>query len=152
MSAIHMRWHRCCVSNTALCVLVALTGCRRSDTVSVTGQIALNGTALPTGTIALSPIEKTAGPSVGCEIVDGRYHLSADRGPLRGGKYRVEIRSIDPDSGSTSDPRSGGKFPVFRDRVPATYNSASQLTLSVPSDAANIQQDFNLDSRAGKQQ
>jgi hypothetical protein len=136
-----------CASSIAFAGLV---GCGRSPTVPMAGKITLEGIALPTGTIALTPIDNTVGPSVGCEIVEGRYSIAADRGPLRGGKYRVEIRSIDPDSGSTSDPRGGGRFPVFQDRVPAAYNSASQLTLSVPSDAASVQQDFNLDSRAGK--
>lgn len=148
MNVICLRWHLCCVWSVTLCALAASTGCRRSDTVSVTGQIALDGAALPTGTIVFTPIEKTAGPSVGCEIVDGRYSISADRGPLRGAKYRVEIRSIDPASGSTKDPRSGGVYPVFRDRIPIAYNSASQLTLAVPEDAVNVQQDFSLDSRA----
>jgi hypothetical protein len=149
MSGIHTRWHHCCLWSIAVCALVMLTGCRRSDTVSVTGQITLNGVTLPTGAISLMPIEKTAGPSVGCEIVEGHYNISATRGPLRGGKYRVEIRSIDLESGSTAQ-RDGGPLPVFQDRVPTAYNSASQLTLSVPSDATSVQQDFNLDSRAGK--
>jgi hypothetical protein len=148
MNRVSLRRQRSCVWSVTLCALAASTGCRRSDTVSVTGQITLDGTALPTGTIVFTPIEKTAGPSVGCEIVDGRYSISADRGPLRGAKYRVEIRSIDPASGSTKDPRSGGVYPVFRDRVPTAYNAASQLMLAVPDEAANVQQDFDLDSRA----
>lgn len=138
-----------CVWGIALCVLTAVAGCRRSDTVSVTGHIVLDDAALPTGTVVFAPIEKTAGPSVGCAVVEGCYNMPADRGPLRGGKYRVEIRSIDSDSGSTKDPRSG-TLPVFRDRVPTKYNSMSQLTLSVPNDVADVQQDFSLDSRAGK--
>lgn len=129
-------------------MLVALTGCRRSDTVSLTGQISLDGKNLPTGTVVFTPIENTAGPSVGCDIAEGRYSIAADRGPRRGGKYRVEIRSIDPASSSTTGGDEMSR--IFRDRVPAMYNSASQLTLAVPEDAASVQQDFNLDSRAGK--
>jgi hypothetical protein len=150
MNTIYSRWHRHWVWSILLCTLVAAAGCRRSDTVSVAGQVTLDAAALSTGTIAMVPTDKNAGPSVGCEIVDGRYSIPAARGPLRGVKYRVEIQSIDPASGSTKDPRSGGRFPVFHDRVPAAYNSASQLTLSVPDDAANLQQDFNLDSRGRK--
>jgi hypothetical protein len=81
---------------------------------------------------------------VGAEIVQGRYEIPAIKGPRRGVKYRVEIRSLDPASGSKTDPLSGGTFPVYRDRVPPNYNSASQLTLSVPTDAAKVQQDFEL--------
>jgi hypothetical protein len=149
MSTICMRWRPTCILSIALCALTAATGCRRSDTVSASGHVTLDGAALPTGTIAMIPSDKNAGPSVGCEIVEGRYSIPAARGPLRGAKYRVEIRSVDPASGSTKDPLSG-TYPVFRDRVPAAYNAASQLTLSVPDDAANLEQDFNLDSRARK--
>lgn len=150
MNTIGSRWYLCSVGSIALCLLIASHGCRRTDTVSVTGKIALDGAALPTGNLVLIPMDTRAGPSVGCAIVEGRYSIPADRGPRRGVMYRVEIRSIDPASGSTTDPRSGGVYPVFRDRVPAKYNSASQLTLSVPDDAANVQQDFDLDNQAGK--
>ena len=131
-----------------VCALAAAPGCRRSDTVSVSGQVTLDGAALPTGTIAVIPVDKNVGPSVGSEILQGRYEIPAAKGPLRGEKYRVEIRSIDTGSGSIKDPLSGGVFPVFQDRVPPAYNSESQLTLSVPADAsARIQQDFTLQSK-----
>lgn len=150
MNTIGSRWHLCCVGSIALCSLIASTGCRRSDTVSVNGQLALDGVALPSGNLVLIPMNANAGPSVGCAIVEGRYSIPADRGPRRGVKYRVEIRSIDPDSGSTADPRSGGESPVFRDRVPAAYNSESQLDLVIPEDSTGLQKDFDLNSRAGK--
>jgi hypothetical protein len=125
-----------CASSIAL---AGLAGCGRSPTLPMSGKITLEGVALPTGTIALTPIDKTAGPSVGSEIVDGCYSIQADRGPLRGGNYRVEIRSIDPKSASMTDP-----MPIFRDRVPARYNSASQLTLPIPSEASSVRQDYDL--------
>jgi hypothetical protein len=145
MNASCMRWRLLLLaSSIAVC---ALTGCRRSDTVPMTGQITLDGAALPTGNVVLIPMDKNAGPSVGCAIVEGRYSIPADRGPLRGAKYRVEIRSIDPASGSTKDPLSGGAYPVFRDRVTAAYNSESKLDLAVPEDSRGLQKDFDLNSR-----
>jgi hypothetical protein len=135
--------HRCLWHFIVLCALAATAGCRRSDTVAVNGQVTLDGTALSSGTIMMIPINKNAGPSIGCEIVDGRYNVPASRGPLRGTKYRVEIRSIDPDSGSKKNPLSG-TFPVFLDRVPAAYNSRSQLELVVPEDASRLENDFQL--------
>jgi hypothetical protein len=128
-----------CASSIAFAGLV---GCGQRPTLPMSGKIALDGVALPTGTIALTPIDKTAGPSVGSEIVDGCYNIQADRGPLRGGNYRVEIRSIDPNSASMKDP-----IPIFRDRVPARYNSASQLTLAIPSEASSVRRDYDLESR-----
>jgi hypothetical protein len=144
MSIIRLRW------SLLLCVSIitvsALAGCRRSNTVSMAGQITLDGVALPTGTIVLIPMAKDSGPSVGCAIVDGRYAIPADRGPWRGVKYRIEIRSIDPASGSTKNPLSRGR-PVFEDRVPPMYNSESQLELAVPEDSSGIQKDFQLQGK-----
>jgi hypothetical protein len=127
----------------ALCsAFVVAVGCGRSPTVPLAGEITLDGAALPTGAIVLIPLDGKAGPSVGCGIVDGSYSIPADRGPLRGGKYRVEIRSIDPNSASMKDP-----FPIFRDRVPAAYNSQSQLELTIPADCSSVQKDFPLQSQ-----
>lgn len=142
-----MRCHLFCLVSIALCILATATGCRRSDTISLTGQITLDGTALPTGNIVLIPMNKNSGPSVGCAIVEGCYSIPSDRGPLRGVKYRVEIRSIDPTSGSKSDPLSGGRYPVFRDRVPATFNSQSQLELAIPDDTTRLEKDFQLQGK-----
>jgi hypothetical protein len=145
MNASYMRWNVLFLaSSIALC---AATGCRRSDAVSVTGQITLDGVVLPTGDVALIPIDKNTGPSVGCAIVDGRYSIPADRGAVRGAKYRVEIRSIDPASGSMKDHLGGGAYPVFRDRVPVAYNSESKLDLAIPEDSRGVQKDFDLKSR-----
>jgi hypothetical protein len=146
MNTINVPLHRSCVFCVLLYALAAAVGCRRSDTVAISGKVALDRAALPTGTIVMIAKDKNRGPSVGCEIVEGRYNISADRGPRRGAAYRVEIRSIDPASGSTTDARSG-TFPVFRDRVPAAYNSQSTLELIVPEDCTGLQKDFQLQSR-----
>jgi len=110
------------------------------------GQVTLDGAALPSGEIVLIPMQTNAGPTVGAGISDeGRYEMPASHGPRRGGKYRVEIRSIDPSSGSTKHPLSRGK-PVFLDRIPVEYNAESRLELSIPDDASDFQHDFNLTS------
>jgi hypothetical protein len=138
------RWMLFCVLGVAF---GAVVGCGRSDTVSLAGNVSLDGRALPTGTIELIPMDRQSGPAVGGELSEGRYQIPADHGPRRGVKYRVEIRSIDPASASTTHPLSRGR-PVCLDRVPPAYNSESQLTLSVPIDAGNLQQDFELQSKA----
>jgi hypothetical protein len=139
MNTTCIRWLlQLCVSGS---VVVLAAGCGRSPTVPMAGQITLDGAALPTGTIVLTTLDGTPGPSVGCGIVDGRYSIPADRGPLRGVKYHVEIRSIDPNSASMKDP-----IPIFRDRVPAAYNSKSQLELAIPNDSTGVEKDFQLRS------
>ena len=138
--------HLFCALSIAFCVLAVAPGCQPSNKISVTGQVTLDGAALPTGTMTLIPMDKNSGPSVGCEIVDSRYNIPSDHGPLRGAKYRVEIRSMDLSSGSTNHPLSGGTYPVYRDRVPPAYNSESQLELLIPADVANFEHDFQLQS------
>jgi hypothetical protein len=133
----------------------AATGCRQRSTVPLSGNILLDARPLSTGTITLIPIDRAAGPSVGANIADGRYEVPAAKGPLKGQTYRVEIRSVDPASASTNKPNSQGLLQeplnlmkaVFKDRIPAAYNTKSQLTLSIPADAAVLQKDFELKSR-----
>ena len=149
MSNFSMRGHLLCALSVAFCALLTASGCQRSEKISMAGKITLDGVALPTGSISMIPLEK--GPSVGSEIVAGTYNIPTDHGPLRGAKYRVEIRSLDVSSGSTKNPLSGGTFPVYEDRVPPAYNSKSQLELSVPEDADDLlQEDFELQSQPGK--
>jgi hypothetical protein len=144
MSIRRTRWLLLfCAASVVFCMLA---GCKRSNTVSLSGTVTLDGTALPTGTISLIPMDKEGGPGVGSGLSDGRYQIPAEHGPRRGVKYRVEIRSVDPSSGSTSNPLSGGLV-VYSDRVPPAYNSESTLTLAVPDDAGNLQKDFNLQTK-----
>ena len=146
-----IRGHLLCALSIAFCVLAAAPGCRRSDTVSVSGKVTLDGDALPNGSMVLIPKDRGSGPSVGCAIVEGHYSIPADHGPRRGVKYRVEIHSMYSVAGSTKetkDPLTGGNFPVVQDRVPPAYHSQSQLEMAVPVDAANVRQDFELQSKS----
>jgi hypothetical protein len=129
----------------AAVTLTSAGGCGRSDTVSIRGNVTLDTKLLATGDIEFVPDKGTGGPTVGGEIVDGTYDLPAIRGPRRGGKYRVEIRSLDRKSGSTTHPLSRGKM-VFSDLIPPAYNTESQLTVSVPEDASDVEKDFDLQS------
>ncbi len=127
--------------------LVVLAGCGESSTASITGQVTLDGKALATGDIELIPERDTGGPTVGGSVMEGRFDIPAIRGPKRGGKYRIEIRSLDANSGSTSHHLSRGKA-VYSDRIPSIYNSESKLSVAVPLDVSSIQQDFDLQSKA----
>jgi len=146
MSVSSAPWRQLQGMTCIMCALAAISGCGRSATVPMAGQVTLDGAALPSGEIVLIPMQTNAGPTVGAGISDeGRYEMPASHGPRRGGKYRVEIRSIDPSSGSTKHPLSRGK-PVFLDRIPVEYNAESRLELSIPDDASDFQHDFNLTS------
>jgi hypothetical protein len=76
MSKLRRRWHLCCVSSIILCSLAAVSGRRRSDTVSASGKITLDGAALPTGMIAVIPLAKNAGPRWGARLSKGAMSLS----------------------------------------------------------------------------
>ena len=128
----------------ACVTVVATLGCSQSPTVPIAGRITLDGTPLPSGDIVLIPTQANGGPSIGGSITsDGTYNIPASQGPRRGGKYRVEIRSLDPESGSTKHPLSGTQ-PVYLDRVPTAYNANSELEITVPEDVKRLQQDFDL--------
>ena len=63
---------------------------RKGSGPTVTGTVRLDGQLLPTGSIALIPVEGTPGPGGGGEIKEGKYTIKQG---LRAGRYRVEIRS-----------------------------------------------------------
>jgi hypothetical protein len=105
-AARSLRAHRCdrralTVTNARRAALVAggllALGClvlvlwlREGSGPTVTGTVRLDGQLLPTGSIALIPVEGTPGPGGGGEIKEGKYTIKQG---LRAGRYRFEIRS-----------------------------------------------------------
>ena len=139
---------------TAL-ALTSAVGCKRSETVAMSGAITLNAKPVPSGTLVLTPLEAGAGPSTGTSIENGRYDIAADRGPRRNKKYRVEISSIEtPNSNSGTgnigeDQLAGlkasqGEQRVFAELIPAIYNSESTLEITVPNNVSRFEYDFQL--------
>jgi len=117
----------------AILAALFLTGCPTLETgeykdkrMAVKGTVTLDGKPLPTGTIALLATQEGQRPSGG-PIVDGKYDISVDQGP-NAGKYRVEIRSLQPTGKKVADPDMGGMIDVMAEKLPPRYHDKSILT------------------------
>ena len=110
---------------------------------AVSGNVTLDGSPIPEGSINFYPTGASKGPSAGGEIHDGTYALAARQGPVVGA-CRVEIRATRKTGQKTS---FGTKVAdVVHQYVPAKYNTQSELTAEVAADGPN-QFDFSLSSR-----
>ena len=74
-----------------------VTGCHSSDglpRVEVRGKVAYEGVLVKRGMIVFRPANKSKGPAAGTAIVDGRFLLTADKGPTAG-PHEVELKIVD---------------------------------------------------------
>jgi len=124
--------------------LVVLTGCNAGLTsrAPVQGRVTFDGQPVDNGAIAFLPLGngQDAQFRAGAPIVDGKYNVTADRGPSPG-KYRVEIywnkktgKKISNDPPNTID--------ETKQVLPARYNTKSDLTVDVQPGRNTL--DFNL--------
>jgi hypothetical protein len=80
-----------------IAVLVLVPGCHRSDGLSrveVRGKVAYEGLPVKHGMIVFRPANKSKGPAAGTAILDGKFLLTADKGPMVG-RHQVEIKIVD---------------------------------------------------------
>jgi len=136
---------------SCLTVLMAgsclLTGCGRDPHArqGVTGTVIFQGTPLDQGRIQFVPAT-TAGPTeAGATIENGKYTVPADPG-LVPGSYKVSIFSYDKTGAKvqSSDLPGDPGATQFRERIPAKYNTATELTAEIKADGKNVA-DFKLE-------
>ena len=80
-----------------IAVLVGVSDCHRSgglSRVEVRGNVTYEGSPVKHGMIVFRPANKSKGPSGGTAIVDGKFLLSADKGPIPG-PHEVELKIVD---------------------------------------------------------
>lgn len=138
---------------TSLLLSIAIAGCGGSDgppRVAVRGTVTFDGQPLDRGSIEFIPTAGTHGPMAAAEIVDGKYDLDDDLGPVVG-KLRVEIHSIAEPSFALDDPREFAAHKprissVAPDRIPPTFNRQSILTATTSESGENTF-DFTLTSK-----
>lgn len=101
----------------------------------VSGMVRLSGQPLDDGAIEFSPLTPAAAGETdtksGAPIVQGKYTIPRQNGLLPG-KYRVRITAGTPTQGPKPGELpgpSGG--PPAKERVPAKYNTASELEVTV---------------------
>jgi hypothetical protein len=131
----------------ALCgVLSLLTGCGSNvgGNVAVSGNVTYDGEPLKTGQVVFEP--RGPGRMAIGQLVDGRYSIAAERGPLPGG-YVVRITASRPSGETASAGPTGGNElrEVYEQFVPAKYNDGSELSIDIESQPS-VTHDFDLHS------
>lgn len=95
--------------------------------VAVSGRVTFKNAPLEAGLISFHAYdERTTGPPVAGAVVEaGRYAVATEAG-IAPGKYRVQIRSLEPATGGEN-----GSTPPARERIPASFNDRSGLVIEV---------------------
>jgi hypothetical protein len=123
--------------------LAAFVGCSDGpQRMPVKGTVKLDGQPLATGSLLMTPLKK--GPVAGCDIKDGRFEMSSERGPGPG-EYRVEITAYRPTGKKVYDSDFNASTETLEPIVPARYNTASELTATVSAETEN---EFKFDLKS----
>ncbi len=139
---------RICYCTLLACMLITCASCAKSDwRQSASGQVTIDGRPIDKGSIMFLPLDgesiKTGGP-----IVNGRYDIPAEKGPVSG-KHRV-LCFWEKDTGKTYvDRDSGDVYPVRKEGLPRIYQS-EKSPLEVEFSPKVKTYDFQLKSDADK--
>jgi hypothetical protein len=143
----------CHIRMAMLLMVLACLGCGAGnplDLQAVSGSVTLDGKPLEQGSIQFVPQDNAAGLLSGALITAGTYSIPQDKG-LPPGKYTVRISSAAADrssSASSGPPGAESRVPA-KERIPARYNSQSQLAAEVTAEGDNTF-DFPLTNAATK--
>ncbi|WP_157369279.1 hypothetical protein [Zavarzinella formosa] len=125
----------------------AFSGCGKEGppTAEVSGVVMLDGVPVPEGSITFTPVEGTLGATAGGVIKNGKYQISADKGPGIG-KNKVSINYPKETGKRVPDASSPGKDRTeVTEAIPAKYNSASTLVHPITTGKNTL--DFDLKSK-----
>lgn len=116
--------------------LVMFAGCSGTGPVPVEGVVTFDSKPLEGATVMFRPAQGR--PSVGKTDAAGRYRLryTSERDGAVPGTHVVSITTLD-DSGDTG--------PTTKEPIPAKYNSASELSVTVGS--GQTSHNFDLQSK-----
>lgn len=120
-------------------VLACVTACRQGDglaRVDVRGTVIYEGTPAKHGMITFRPVHGSKGPAAGTAIIDGKFHLPADKGPVIGA-HEVEIKIVGaaPEvtkSDESKIMRRGGQLKTFSQQVNVA-SGMNEFKFSFPS-------------------
>jgi hypothetical protein len=125
---------------TCLCLSFALAGCG-SGNPSVEGTVTYNGEPVDGGGISF--VSPGKGPTVGTEIVGGKYSIPSNRGLLPG-PHRVVINWKKKTGKSIPVPGDNSiKMDETKEVLPKKYNTST--TLEIPIAAGRNTHDFKLE-------
>jgi hypothetical protein len=124
--------------------LSVVVGCSDGpQRMPVKGTVNLDGQPLATGSLLMTPLK--SGPVAGCDIKDGQFEMSSERGPGPG-DYRVEITAYRPTGKKVYDSDFNVSTEALEAIVPARYNTASELKATVSAETEN-ELTFDLKSK-----
>jgi hypothetical protein len=144
-----MRWARGAIAAAVAGVSMAVAGCGGGDGLpreGISGKVTLDGKEIDGGNIQFLPTDPSgAGTGGGAVITGGQYRIDRDQG-LVPGQYRVMIFAPDLPPGAASGAIPGeDSDKLAKERVPARYNSNSELKADVTKGGENTF-DFDLKS------
>ena len=119
--------------------MLAFAGCGpKSDLLGVTGEVSLDGTPVPSGSIRFTSVGTDQVSSTGTMIRDGKYAIPQERG-LRPGTYQIVISAADENAPKVMARDASGRpqLEVSQEMIPAEYNVDSQKTVEVTADGEN---------------
>lgn len=122
-----------------LLAAAALGGCGHSgpERFEVQGLVNYAGKPVEVGTIALVPIDDTAGPLCGGNLAGGKFHIPREGGPVAG-RYRVELSALEK-TGRQRTNMGGEPFDERINVLPPKYHGPkSELTLEIPAAQPNL--------------
>jgi hypothetical protein len=129
-------------------LLLVCGGCNSGPRLEhVGGTVSCDGQPVENGTLELIPIADTDGPSMGSAIVNGRFDVPAKKGARSGGTYKVVITALRPSSKTVPnifDP-SGKPLALGEQFIPPRYNTQSELTIVISTDAGQNEHHFELE-------
>ncbi|QDT53646.1 hypothetical protein Pan44_16690 [Caulifigura coniformis] len=139
--------HRLRMAAAGMVLAILASGCGGADPksharVAVSGTVTLDGQPLDNAVILFVPLPEVNGPTASAGIVEGRFQLSAEAGPVAG-KHRVQIESNDhggiaPDDEAALAEMAAGKRKLPKTvKIPAIYNSRSKLEETIAADSPN---------------
>ena len=131
----------------AYLLLLLLTGCGGIQRGAVEGQVSLDGQPIPKGSIFFRPTGETKGMTAGGEIIDGRYKLPADKGPVVGSnivEFYADLKTGRKVPHVPGDPSAGMDDEILQVFGPQ-YNTQSKVTCQIK--AGNNTHDFNLTTK-----
>lgn len=145
-----------CSPTVLVCGFLLLAGCgggadNSPPRAAVSGTVLLDDQPLKKGVVNFIPTGETKGPMTTAPVENGKYSLSEELGPLVG-THRVEIESRDSGGVAMDDEQAiqrlkqQGVKRLQVVKVPAAYNTRSQLTATIKAETEN-QFDFPLSSK-----
>jgi hypothetical protein len=108
------------------------------------GTVTVDGVPLAKGHIRLFALTP-GGAGTDAAIVDGKYQIPADRGPMAG-TYRVEIEALRPSGRRVYDPDTRLMVDELVNALPVRYHTQSTLQMTYDP-ASDLPHDFDLKSK-----